>query len=104
MPLFTERIGASYFEPFSSLDFCTACWLPIANDFPEFFVHAVLSLDSSSPENPLRQEAGKSPNERVEEAKARVARLEGALQLLGVVRSGQSSVVFSLLGNVSILA
>ena len=32
----------------------------------------------------LRQEAGKSPNERVEEAKARVARLEGALQLLGV--------------------
>ena len=38
---------------------------------------------SGKPENP-RQEAGKSPNERVEEAKARVARLEGALQLLGV--------------------
>ena len=38
---------------------------------------------SGKPENP-RQEARKSPNERVEEAKARVARLEGALQLLGV--------------------
>ena len=38
---------------------------------------------SGKPENP-RQEAGKSPNERVEEAKARVARLEGALQLLSV--------------------
>ena len=34
-------------------------------------------------ENP-RQEAGKSTNERVEEAKARVARLGAALQLLGV--------------------
>ena len=41
------------------------------------------SLREALQKNP-RQEAGRSPNERVEEAKARVARLEGALQLLGV--------------------
>ena len=69
---------------------------------------------SAKPENP-RQEAGRSPHERVEEAKARVARLEGALQLLGVdspdaepikvvleMARGQCRVL--PLGNVSILA
>ena len=40
---------------------------------------------SAKPENP-RQEAGRSPFSWVEEAKARVARLEGAFQLLGVDR------------------
>ena len=65
---------------------------------------------SGKPENP-RQETGKSPDERVEEAEARVARFEAALELLGVDSpdaepikvAREDNVVFCLLRKVSIL-